>query len=276
LLAHGARQHKVRDVGARQQQDEDYGSEHDQQGSPNIPDDFLVQRRDQHAPSGIVVRVNGRERRRDAIHVRLCLRQRHARPQPRDHVEVVAAAIRQIVLAERQRHEEVHALLEAELINRLEALGQDANDGVLLTIQRCVAADDAGVATEMALPQAVRENHDVLLANRAFFQSKGASEQQGHAEHVEVVCRHAASLYLFRRSRREREPLTTPTRYAGERPVTPLPIRQICRRYLVPLFTTRVGVEESDQPLWFGVRQRAQQHGIDHRKERGVRAYTQG
>ena len=69
------------------------------------------------------------------------------------------------------------------LNGKLEARRHNADHGVLLVIQSDGAADDGGVATEAALPEAVTENDgDLAIAGPIFFVAEGAAKRRGDTE----------------------------------------------------------------------------------------------
>ena len=67
-----------------------------------------------------------------------------------------------------------------------EGFSQDTDDGVGLVAEGDAGADDVGVAAELALPEAVADDHDVAAVGRIFLGGEGAAEDDGRAEEAEV------------------------------------------------------------------------------------------
>jgi hypothetical protein len=64
----------------------------------------------------------------------------------------------------------------------LEALRHHARDGVLLSVEQNLAADDRALATEAVAPERVAEYDDAFGAGLLFVGGEGAAERGGRAE----------------------------------------------------------------------------------------------
>ena len=120
-----AREHQVGDVRARHQQDERDGGEEQLQRRARRSDNPLLQRTDADTHVRIGVRIPLLEILRDAMHLVLRLRQRHARLQPRDDTQIVRPPrARDALRRPSHRHPDVQRrVVEAEVRR------QDADDG---------------------------------------------------------------------------------------------------------------------------------------------------
>ena len=82
--AHGARQKKIGDIGAGNQQQETDGGEQQEEEWLDIADDVFLHGNDGDAKVFVGLRICGREILRDAIHVGPRLRERNARLKAAD------------------------------------------------------------------------------------------------------------------------------------------------------------------------------------------------
>ena len=67
-----------------------------------------------------------------------------------------------------------------------EGLAEDSDDGVWLVAEREGAADDVGIASEFALPEAVADDDDFAAVGRVFLRGEGAAQHDGRAKEAEV------------------------------------------------------------------------------------------
>src|ERR1700721_2425785 len=91
---------------------------------------------------------------------------------------------------ERQPH---YAPATVELTVRRE----HADDPVIFSIQRDLAADDVRIPAKPAPPNAVREHGFAIVANLAFAFDEGASQRRAHTKHLEIRCRDSVYLELL-------------------------------------------------------------------------------
>src|SRR5438132_1261869 len=66
---------------------------------------------------------------------------------------------------------------------------QHAYDGVRFFVERDARADDVRVSAETAVPQSLRQDHDLLIAYLLFLHAEIAPQRGLHAKHLEVVRR---------------------------------------------------------------------------------------
>ena len=97
-------QQQVGDVGAGDHQHETDRAEQDQQRGPGMLDDVLLQRHgpDAHLRAGMLRELLA-ELQRDAVHLRLCLGEGHARLEPAEHREERVVPRRRLAVVELQR-----------------------------------------------------------------------------------------------------------------------------------------------------------------------------
>ena len=115
--------------------------------------------------------------------------------EARGHVEMVAplAAIgreRRVVL---ERRPEFGSGCE----DVLKVVGHDADDGVERVVETDLGADDAGVASEAALPESVVENGDVRAPEGVVGGLKAAADDGRDAQDLEVTCADALPFEAF-------------------------------------------------------------------------------
>ena len=106
LTAEGARQQQVRDVGARNQQDQADRADQDDERAPDVADDLFLERDDaerQAAVGRIVLGMLAPQPGGERVHLRLRLLEHDTALQLAQDVEVFAAADGRRVRSERQR-----------------------------------------------------------------------------------------------------------------------------------------------------------------------------
>ena len=187
LALRRSRQHQVRDVDAGDQQHEDHGAPEQQQYRAHRFDPPHLQRNDLRANARIRAWMVDRQARRDGVHLRLRLRERNLRPDPRDHVPPAAAADVGLVLGDRLGQVEV-AIAAAPFETELEIRRQHAHHRIRLPVERQRAAEDAGVAAEAALPEPVGDYHDAAAGAELLRKERPAVRGAG-AERLEEAFR---------------------------------------------------------------------------------------
>src|SRR5688572_21633559 len=163
-----------------------------------------------------------------------------------------------------------------DIKGKLEVGRQHAYDSVGFGVERQALPDYGGGASEAALPQPVAEDNYALCATLVFFGSEGAPFYRLDSEQGEEVCRHAPTNYSLGLSdARERVAHRAKDRHLFKRLVLLLPIDNVeeSRRAAAP---ERIAFMRQDdgEPVGVFVRERAQQHGVYHAKDRRVRAYA--
>ena len=147
---------------------------------------------------------------------------------------------------------------------------QDADHLVRLVVEQQVAAEDGGVAAEVALPGGVAQHHHARRAGLVFFGAERAAKERLDAEHGEVIGRHVAAVEAHRltvhRDGRGGE------RLGGqglERPVLPLQLDEVAGRGRVAGGGGR-RLPDAHDPLRVREWQRLEQHAVDQAEHRRV------
>ena len=98
LPRHRARQQQVRDVGARDEQDEPHGAEQHVERGLHVPRQRVAQRHDRQRPGLVVGRMLLAHPLADRVHLRGGVRQGHASLEAAEPAQVLAAPARRIPL----------------------------------------------------------------------------------------------------------------------------------------------------------------------------------
>ena len=172
---------QVRDVGTRDQQDEE-----DRPLQQRVEDlraavrDVRARVEDVHRPVAHGLRVLERERARDVGDVLPCLLHRHTRCEPRDREEIATIAralgggIGQGHPDVRRREEEGERLgQDADDLDRLPAQGQHSPDGILVALR--------------PLPELRGHDRDATGPGHALLRQERAAPLRGHADDLEEV-----------------------------------------------------------------------------------------
>ena len=272
-----ASQQQVRDVGARDEQNETDGAEQHPQDKPHVPDHLFVQRHERDAPAAIELRMVGRELGGDAVELRLCAARRHARLQQAGHLQEPRIA-RHTCRARCVSDIEVPRLPDADVFVRDgELAGHHAEQRARDAVQNDPAPDHAAVGAETARPESVADHDDRQLL-RGFLRVEGPPEQRSDAEHSEEVFGDRSrddllGLAALLQSSRLR---CVPAGHRLERRARRAPVRHVrgCRAFAIARLL-EIGFEDRDDPVGRRVRQRAKQHGIDDAERGGISPYTQ-
>jgi len=155
------------------------------------------------------------------------------------------------------------------------ALSENTDHVVRLVVQRDRSTDDAPIAAESPPPESVTQHGDPATARGVFLRGKRPTEHDRRAEQSKEVGADVSGLNLFRFAvgqvhRAEAIGGGVLKDVARLPPHVELGGRGANERSL------RRGVIEKDQPRRIGIRERAEQHGVDHRKDRGVGADAEG
>ena len=210
----------------------------------------------------------------DDVHRLARLRQRDARPQPRDGLKEEAAAVQLRRRQERHFGGPRHPDLQLIQRERRCGLGQDADDGVRRAVERERLAEHRRIAVEALLPHRMADQHDVLAAGRIFVRREIAADHRLQAQRRQQRRRGLEANELFRIAA------------AGQRERVADRQREIAE-HLLPLLhfeEARIGEADarevlrlvrraqSDQPVRLAIRQRTQEDRVDDAEERDVRA----
>ena len=292
LTPGAARQEKVGDVGSGDEQDEPDRRRQHEERRPHAGDHFRLQRDETHEGGRERrgrIGAGGRRRlvapgRRRTF--RFCLRHRHTVFQPADgaehHHEHLARLLRRNV--DRHRRPE-HALV----IGKVEGRGQDADDGELAVVERDGLADDVGAAPELARPQLLADDGDLIVARPVFVGSEEPSlggRRAKHREHRRRDRRAAKADRLAEAGQRVRTRLIGGQAVERARALPPVLERAVGDDGAAAEATGAAAAAapahqpslfgHADQPVRPRVGKRPQEDGIDHAEDGGVGAYAEG
>ena len=265
----GAREHEVADVGSGDQEHERDRAPEDEQRRFRVLDLMLLEQLDVDGVVLVGVGIQLAETARHGVERFLDLRDGHSRPHPGEAVEAgMAAALLVAIGEQRERHEEVGAGEEAEV------LGQRADHGVAVAAQLDRLADDVRVAAESAFPKAVHEDHGAGRAWLVVVRAVQPAEDRLDAEFRQEVCaRHAAEDALRLAVAHQVEALAA---HGGE------VAEEVGRELRLPVDEVEPGdrglgkrrhvLADQQQPIRLGERQRAQEREADHAEQHRVRA----
>ena len=247
LARRRAREQQVRDVRARDEQDERHGAHHDQHRASHVADDGFDERHDVDR-EGSVALVLVPNPRGDGGDVGVRLRHRHARFQPRHEIVVLIAAAIHGIGAQRERQKQIH-LLRAR--HRRHDLGVQQEVGVEdadnLELRRRIPpireavehdpfADDVGIGVERALPKRVAEHDDGRFAWDVFVGQQQSTVAGLGAEEVEEARRRQERLDPLRfgegrlsGTADQRSGATLRDRELGERSILVLDVDELSR-----------------------------------------------
>ena len=196
----GASQEEVGYVDASDREDECDSSEDGEEGRADGLGDFVLEGIDEDSAgcaAGAVVtfRVEFRKSWKDRAEFAGGLLAGDVGAESGGHVEMMAplAAVggkRGVVL---ERRPEFGSGCE----DVLKVLVHDADDGVERVVEADLGADDAGVASEAALPESVAEDGDVWAAEDVVGGLKAAADDGRDAQDLEVVRADALSFEAF-------------------------------------------------------------------------------
>ena len=290
LPAGGAGEQQIGDVGARDQQDERHGAEHDEHRDAEVADDGLDERDDVDRERAVAF-VFLPDPRRDPRHVVPRLRHRHAWLQPRHQVVVFVSAPRDGVGAERQRQEHVH-LTDArdrrhDLVVQEEVGPQDAGDLELVlrvaaasaeAVERDAGTDHIRVGAEGALPEAVAQDDDRRLAGRVFIRPQQPSVERLRAEQVEQAGGRQNPFDPLRvLAGQQRAGAALRNRHLLERSVFGADVDELPRRRPVLRDVDAWRSQpQHREPVRVGIRQRLEQQRVDDAEDGGVGADADG
>ena len=168
------------DVGARDEQDQRHGAQHQQQAVLGLSLQGCVVLPKRHRPkaaAGVGPGVVDRQTARHGVERRLRACERDAGPQARDDVEILVRARLRIVGGD-ERPDDVGA--EAEHVRR-----QHADDRDRLIVDQDGAPDRCRIRSETAHPPGVREQGDAWASGVEVLGQKTTAEERRDAERVE-------------------------------------------------------------------------------------------
>ena len=170
-----AREQKIRDVAARDEQDEAHRAEQRHEQLAEAADELIDEWSDAHAIVGHWARAVGRllgKRALDGENLVPCLLQRSLRPQSSKRAKESRSA-HQLLGRERKRDPEIFRAPHV-----VERRRHHADDRVWHTFQLERAPDDASVAIVAAGPQPVTDDDDARCARTIFVSAEGAAQNR--------------------------------------------------------------------------------------------------
>ena len=263
-----------------------YRSEQHQHRAADVAYDLILQSNDVDG-KGAIALVLVANPCGDCRHVRIRLLHRDAVLQTGHQVVVLVTAPRDRVGAERQRQEDVH-LTDAR--DRRHDLGieqeirpENTRDGVLVlvrpiadrnTVQRDAGPDDAGIAAEDALPEAVAQDYDLRPARHVVLRQEQPTVQRPRAEQMKQARRGAQRLHALRPiASQQRAAAPLRDRHLLKRPVLVPDVDVLPRRWpVLGNVDPRRPQPEHRKPIGIGIRQRLQQQCTDDTEDRRVGA----
>jgi hypothetical protein len=207
----------------------------------------------------------------DRVHLCVELGDRRAGFQPSDHAgEFIAAFIIAALLV--GEHEWRPQLCLA--IREKETVRHDADDAVRLAVEANVAADDAGIAAELILPQGEAEHGDVFVAGLRIAVGERAAKAGADAERREQArCRHYPVQALRRALGAQVVAAPCIQCAIAQRAGLLAPVEVVRNRIAGDQqIVARVGIVDVDQLVAVGIRQCLQQQRVDDAEHRAVRA----
>ena len=177
-------QQQICDIRARDEQHESHSDHQRAQGRTEPAEQFLVERRHFHAALLVRLGIRLLEAAGNRVHLRLRLRPRDSRLQPRENLEPPAATLRQTLsgVAHDERDPGVGAIAHTS-----ESRRHDADDGVGSRVEYERLADDLGISAELPTPERVRQDNDGdLLRHHVFVRGEGAADGWRRAQQWKV------------------------------------------------------------------------------------------
>jgi hypothetical protein len=262
-------------------------------------DEHARRRREQHeggsTDRGVHPRVADRDRRRaphrarwrhvvselrsDRRELGVRLFDGHAVLQARDDADEVLRRGEVLGVGEARGHRRWNPELRLAAESR-EAVRQDADDGQRHVIDGHRLADDRGIGREAAAPEPRAEDRDRRGVDGVFLGAERAAGERRDAERAKVLGRDDLAVKMLgialaaRRDQRrgERRDVIERARRGLQRlDVRPRPAKPR------PAVTRRdLGVEEDDETIRIGERQRPQQRAVDDAEHRRGRADAEG
>ena len=273
------REEQARHVRAGDEEHEAHGAEKDQEGRAHLARDLGVQGNDPDAPARVAIRELGGEGRSDRRHFRLRRRGRLARLQPGDRRGVAAALLRAF-LGEHHGRPEVRGLSgeRSRLQEEAETRRHDADDRDGTAVDLDGPPDDGRIAAEAALPEAVAEDHDLIVPVGTFVGREGAAEHRRDAEGREEARHDELRDELLRPAvAGEVDPVVVETGHRRERRFPLLPPAVVERGDdVLAAGTLRALFPDRHETGRLLEGQTLDEHGVDDREDRRVRADAQG
>jgi hypothetical protein len=258
-LAQGEpREHQVRDVRARDEQQKPDCAEQDQQRRSRFARDRFLKGDDESITEEVVALLARfvMNATRDRADVAIRLLDGHAVTQARDRPVVVRRPAR-IPAAEIGRHPEL------DFRRKVESGRQHADHREARAVDLQVNLREIARRSEVLTPVSVADEHSGRGALGPVLGHETATDDRPHAEHLEKVGRHPSDdRARRRRCSRYRRDGSAVLRNRLEAAVLVAEVVEVgIRQGRRPAL--RRDLEDGDDPIGIGVRQRPQQHAVD-------------
>jgi hypothetical protein len=267
-----ARQQQARNIrAADQQHDGDAAGKH-AHGEIELAEKLLANTHHRGAQPVVGVGMLNAQLRRDGRHIPLRIGKVNARPQPREHTQIVGRATRPIRRRERHWKPDIAAAGENES-------GRHHADGAIFdAVEQEVASHHAGIGAVAFRPQAVAKQHYFRAARLIFLRRDAAAQHRRHAQQRQQVRGDQRDFHLLRLPiAGNGAQIAAYGGHIGEDVVAPLPIEHVGRRrsILREAHPGRVFPNLHHARGIFHL-QRPQQQGIHHAENRHVGADSGG
>src|SRR5271170_1534433 len=275
-----AHHQQIRHVRASNQQHHRDRPHQDPQHLANISHHILLQRsqvrrdarllKQRHAES-IRRRKTTIRDRQHARHVRARLCHRHSRFQAR-HRLVAEVSQFHLAAVPLERHHQRGILI----IQKVKSLRQHSNNFPRLSVHRNGFPDHRRCPAKFLPPVSVRKQHRIRRPRRIIFAREQSSQRWPHSQHRQSPIRHVEASHLLRFSRaRHTQRVAVIRPDVLERGVL-LAINKIIRRRHIQVRNPygRRRVPHSNQLLRMRIRQRFQQHSLQHAEYHRVRPHA--
>ena len=278
--AERAGERQVRDVGARDEQDETDGADENDERRAQPGGHLARKGSDVHGAFRVLLRMLEREPPADAVEVRPSLLERHARRHAAEGLQVLAAVAglrKAEVVAD--GGPEPRRLVVAGRDQGLEIRGKDADDAVAVPVHPDDAAHDRRVRAEALAPEPVAQNDDAPGVRAVVLRTEILAERRTHAQHREVIRAHAHRGKELGDAVGHERGLPEPDgRHRVERAVAVAQLHVIREADVARRAASGrlVPVADHHQTVAAGIRKRPQEHGVEDREDRGARADPEG
>jgi hypothetical protein len=268
----GAREQKVRDIGAPDEEQKTDGGKKEEQDRPDSADDFLVQRDNLNPDVAVINRILNFEAAANRIHFGAGLVDGDAGFQPAKNIEVVAASDwpRIDIRPDRVgRDSKGRRNPKLPIAVRDKIWRHHPDDGVRLVVQGNLPADDATIGRVPARPQLGAQDDDKVMPGLLVRWKKRAAKDGGYTEKRKQTGRgHRAADALGTVAVGKIEALAAGGGQVRENVVLPHPIEVVRGR------GSAAGCASAARRLgqrhdFFGlrIRQRMEKHAVDHAED---------
>ena len=271
LARRASHQQEVGHVGAGDEQQEEHAGQDHQQGAAHALRDVLEEGHDLGAPALVGGGALDGELRGDPRQLVCRLLEGRSGTQARDRGERASPAPGRVA-GDQERLPELGLRLREG-----EGCGHHPDHLAADSVQGDTPSDDPRVGCETALPEAVAQDDDALVARLRLFGTEDATPGRGDAEDLEVLGRDQGRLHRLRvaagAEAHRRQLLDGGDLLEGARPFAPVedvpPVHDVAR-------SPRAGFPDAHELLGSPKRQGPQQHRVDDAEDGGARTDAEG